>query len=92
MGETHFFMVYGAEAVLPPEVTMCSLRVRHMMKSRRTSSGVRILTWSTSEDGNLLLKIHATGRCSGATTSGSCEVESSKWMIWSFGGCLIGRA
>jgi hypothetical protein len=23
-----FFMVYGDEAVLPPEVTMCSLRVK----------------------------------------------------------------
>jgi transposase InsO family protein len=28
MGETHFFWVYGAEAVLPPEVTMGSLRVQ----------------------------------------------------------------
>jgi transposase InsO family protein len=27
-GETTFFMVYGAEAVLPPEVTMGSLRVK----------------------------------------------------------------
>jgi transposase InsO family protein len=27
-GEAPFFMVYGAEAVLPPEVTMGSLRVR----------------------------------------------------------------
>jgi hypothetical protein len=27
MGETPFFMVYGAEAILPPEVTMGSLRV-----------------------------------------------------------------
>jgi hypothetical protein len=28
MGETSFFMVYGAEAVLPPEVTMGSIRVK----------------------------------------------------------------
>jgi hypothetical protein len=28
MGETPFFMVYGVEAVLPPEVTMGSLRVK----------------------------------------------------------------
>jgi hypothetical protein len=28
MGETHFFMVYGAEAVVPPEVTMGSLHVK----------------------------------------------------------------
>jgi hypothetical protein len=34
-----------------------------------------------SEDGNLLLKMHATSRCSGATTNGSCEAGSSKWMI-----------
>jgi hypothetical protein len=27
-GETPFFMVYGAEAVLPPEVTMGSIRVQ----------------------------------------------------------------
>jgi hypothetical protein len=27
-GETPFFMVYGAEAVLPPEVTMGSLRIK----------------------------------------------------------------
>jgi hypothetical protein len=27
-GETPFFMVYGAEAVLPPEVTMGSLHVK----------------------------------------------------------------
>jgi hypothetical protein len=27
-GETPFFMVYGAEAVLPPEVTTGSIRVK----------------------------------------------------------------
>jgi hypothetical protein len=27
-GDTPFFMVYGAEALLPPEVTMDSLRVK----------------------------------------------------------------
>jgi hypothetical protein len=27
-GETPFFMVYGAEAILPPEVTMGSLSVK----------------------------------------------------------------
>jgi hypothetical protein len=27
-GETHFFMVHGVEVVLPPEVTMGSLRVK----------------------------------------------------------------
>jgi hypothetical protein len=35
---------------------------RHTMKPRRTSSGIKISTWSTSEDGKLLLKMHATSR------------------------------
>jgi hypothetical protein len=85
-------MVYGVEVVLPPEVTMGSLHVKTMMKPRRTGSGVMISTWSTSEDGNLLLKMHATGRRLGATISSSCEAESSKWMISSFGKCLTERA
>jgi hypothetical protein len=91
-GETHFFMVYGAEAVLPLEVTMDPLCVKTYDEATRTSSGMRISTWSTSKDGKLLLKMHATDRCSGATTSGSYEAGSSKWMIWSSGGCLARRA
>jgi hypothetical protein len=47
---------------------------------------------SMNEDDNLLLKMHATGKHSGTTTSGSCEAESSKWLVWSSGGCLTGRA
>jgi hypothetical protein len=62
------------------------------MKPRGTSSDVMISTWLMSEDNNLLLKMHATGRLSGTTINGSCEAESSKWMILSSGGCLIGRA
>jgi hypothetical protein len=27
------------------------------------------------------IKMHAIGRCSGATTCDSCEAGSSKWMI-----------
>jgi hypothetical protein len=62
-----------------------------MTKPRRTGSGVRISTWLTSEDGKLLLKMHATGRRSGITTNGLCEAGSFNWMIWSSGGCLAGR-
>jgi hypothetical protein len=54
---------------------------RYTMKPHRISSGVRISTWLMSKDDNLLLKMHAIGRRSSATTSGSCEAESSKWMI-----------
>jgi hypothetical protein len=53
---------------------------------------VMMSTWSTSKDGNLLLKLHATGSRSGTTISGSCRAESSKWMILSSDGCLTGRA
>jgi hypothetical protein len=35
MGETPFFMVYGAEAVLPPEVTMGTLRVKAYDKAMK---------------------------------------------------------
>jgi hypothetical protein len=65
---------------------------RHTTKPRMTISDVRISTWSMSKDGNLLLKMHATGRRSGATTSGSCRGKRSKWMNWSSSGCLTRRA
>ena len=35
-GETPFFLVYGAEAVLPHEVKHCSVWVRHLMRRNRT--------------------------------------------------------
>jgi hypothetical protein len=28
MGETSFFLVYGAEAIIPPEITMVSPRIQ----------------------------------------------------------------
>jgi hypothetical protein len=40
-----------------------------MTKPCRTSSGVKILTWSMSEDGNQLLKMHSTDRSFSATSS-----------------------
>jgi hypothetical protein len=33
MGETPFFLVFGAEAVIPPEVTMVSTRVQALDKA-----------------------------------------------------------
>jgi hypothetical protein len=57
MGEMPFFMVYGAEAVLPPEVTMGSLRVKTYDEAMQDQ-----LRCEDIEDGKLLLKIHATGR------------------------------
>jgi hypothetical protein len=80
-GEMPFFMVYGADVVLPPKSPWALCVSRYTMKPHRISSGVRISTWLMSKDDNLLLKMHAIGRRSGATTGGSCEAESSKWMI-----------
>jgi hypothetical protein len=54
---------------------------RHTMKPCRTSSSTKMLTLSTKEDGNLLLKIYGTTRRSDTISSGSCAAESSRWMI-----------
>jgi hypothetical protein len=56
--EAPFFMVYGAKAVLPQRSPWALYVSKHTMKPRRTSFGVMILTCSTSEDGNLLFKMH----------------------------------
>jgi hypothetical protein len=74
-GEMTFFMVYGAEAVLPRKLPWAPYVSRRMMKPRRTSSDTRISTSSMKEDGNLLLKMHGTTRHSSAAKSGSCTTE-----------------
>jgi hypothetical protein len=53
-GETPFFLVYGAEAVLPQKSSWAPFVSRHTRKPRRISSGVKMLTLSMKEDGNLL--------------------------------------
>jgi hypothetical protein len=74
-------MVYGAEVVLPPEVTMGSLCVKIYGKAAQDQLRREISTWSISEDGNLLLKMHDIGRRFSATMNGSCAAGSSKWTI-----------
>jgi hypothetical protein len=79
--ETPFFLVYGAETVLPPEVTMGSLYVQTYDKA--TQDQLR------HEDINLIderiwqsaIKMHSTAKRSGVIISGSCVAESSRWMI-----------
>jgi hypothetical protein len=63
----------------------------HTTKPRKTSSGAKMLTLLTKEDGNLLLKMHGTTKHSGAISSGSCIAGSSRWMIWCSGGCSLRR-
>jgi hypothetical protein len=41
------------------------------------------------EDDNLLLKMHGIAMHSNATKSGSCAVESFRWMIWCSDGCSL---
>jgi transposase InsO family protein len=54
---------------------------RYMTKPCRTSSSAKMLTLSTKEDGNLLLKMHGTDKHSGAINSNSCVAESYRWTI-----------
>jgi transposase InsO family protein len=89
--ETAFFMVYGAKAVLPPEVTMGSLCVKTYDEATQDQLRHEDIDLVDERRWKLLLKMHATDRRSDATTSGSCKIGSYKWMIWSSGGCLAGR-
>jgi hypothetical protein len=52
-GETPFFLVYGAEVVIPPpEITMPpSPMFRHTTKLRMTSSDMMMSILSMNEDG-----------------------------------------
>jgi hypothetical protein len=83
-GETHFFMVYGAEAVLPPEVTMDSLRVKtydEAMQNQLRREDIDLVDEQRWQAAIKNARYHAFDRRSGATTSGSYEAGSSKWMI-----------
>jgi hypothetical protein len=84
-GEMPFFVVHGAEAIIPLEVTMVSPHppvCRHTMKPRRTSSDLMMSTLLMKEEGNQLNEMHGTAGCYDPTTSGLCIVCSSRWMIW----------
>jgi hypothetical protein len=85
-------MVYGAEVVLPLEVTMGSLRVqtydeatqdqlRHedvdLIDERRWQSAIKNARYRQT-----LKRI----------MSDSCVAENSRWMIWCSGGCSHERA
>jgi hypothetical protein len=52
MGETPFFLVYGAKTVILLEVTMVSPVFRDTTMPHRTSSDVMMSTLSMKEDGN----------------------------------------
>jgi transposase InsO family protein len=77
-GETPFFLVYMAEAVIPsPRKSPWSPPVsRYTTKPRRTNSSMMISTSSMSEDGKQLSKMNGTIRCFDAIISGSCKATA----------------
>jgi hypothetical protein len=81
--ETPFFLVYGAEACLPPKIIMGSPRSSRLMNLHRNSYVVRMWTSSTSTGGKQQSEMHGTTRRSGATTNGSYIVGSSRSGTWS---------
>jgi hypothetical protein len=75
--ETPFFLVYGVEACLPPEIIMGSPQVQSFDESMQEQLVVRTWTSSTNIDGERRSKMHGTTKRSGATISGLCIVGSS---------------
>jgi hypothetical protein len=81
--ETPSFLVYGAEACLPPETLMAPHGSSILTSLCRNSCGVRTWTSSTSAGGKRRPEMHETTKRPGATASGSCIVGSSGSGTWS---------
>jgi hypothetical protein len=77
-GETPLFLVYRAEACLPPRKSLWAPhRSSRLMSLCRNNYSVRMWTSSTSTDGERRSEMHGTTKHSGATTNSSCIVGSS---------------
>jgi transposase InsO family protein len=76
-GETPFFLVYGAEACLPPRLPWALCESGLLMRECRNRSVAKMWTSSTSADGEQQSETHGTTKRSGATTNGLCAVGSS---------------
>jgi hypothetical protein len=74
-------MICRAEAILPPKVTMGTLRVQaydedtHDQLMRENINLVDERRWQSA------IKMHGTTKHSNATKSGLCIAESSRWKI-----------
>jgi hypothetical protein len=77
-GETPFFLVYGAEACLPPEIIMGSPRAQSFDGSAQEQLRREDVDFIDSTGGEQQSEMHGTTRRSGATTNGSCIVGSLK--------------
>jgi hypothetical protein len=77
------FLVYRAEACLPPKSLWAPHGSIRLMGLCRNSYSVRTWTSSTNADGKRRSEMHVTTKRSGATASGSCIVGSSGSRTWS---------
>jgi len=82
-GETPFFLVYGAEACLPPEILLGSPRVQAFDESLQEQQRWATWTFLMKGGGELQSKMHGTTMRSGAITNGLCIVGSSGLGTWS---------
>jgi transposase InsO family protein len=79
--ETPFFLVYRAEAVLPLEVALGSLRVQTYNEAAQDQLQCEDVDLVDERRWQSAIKNAQYCRRSGATSSGSCIVESFRWMI-----------
>jgi hypothetical protein len=82
-GETPFFLVYGAEACLPPEIIMGSPRVQAFDESMQEQLRREDVDFIDERRWRAAIRKHGTTKRSGATTNGSCIVGSSGSRTWS---------
>jgi len=77
-GETPFFLVYGAEVVLQPELMLGSPRVGPIMKQTRSLYDSKMSSTLRKYYAERRSEWPATGRPSAATTSATYDHELSK--------------
>jgi hypothetical protein len=82
-GETLSFLVYGAEACLPPETLMGSPRVQYFDESMQEQLRREDMDFINEHRWQAAPEMHDTTKHSGATASGSCIVGSSGSGTWS---------
>ena len=76
-GESPFFLVQGAEAVLPPEIAGGSYRVQAYDEATQDQYQREMWIYWKVRVFRQLFAMHDTGKRSGDTKSALCEQESS---------------
>jgi hypothetical protein len=78
MGETPFFLVYGAEAVLPPKVSMGSPRVQLYDEQMQDQARWGDVDLMKKHDDELASEMRTTSNSFDAIIKGLSEIDSSK--------------